>query len=593
MTLGDYLIKKAAEAAGDKPAHGTGIPSMKEWFKPYAHQAAAIDRLFANKGKMILAHEMGTGKTVTSIYGFEKLKHEGKAKKAIVIVPSGLRDNFAKNGIEKFTSSSWQAVGSSSEKAKKSGYIRPGEETDKDYTVISYSMFRRDPVGFMRRSGADTIIADEFHKTRNESATTFKALAIARSMATNFMGLTASLINNNPSEIATLLTLSEGRRDLSPKQFKRRYTQTIGFTRGFNDSKKKIVGMKNVGDLSDRTGTKIDYVQTKDLKGKTMPRKDTETVEVPMSKEQYRLYQLSLDKLGPVKKYITKKDPNITVRDAKLLFSQVSQARQLANSLASGRSDVSLAESARRTPKVNKLLNDTEAHLVERKDNKVVLYSNLVRGGVDVLAAGLKERGIPHSIFVGKGTEVGGGKVTAVSRQEGVQAYKSGKKRVIVISGAGAEGLDLKNSTAFMSLDGHFNPQRVLQAEGRARRLGGQEHRSLENRVVKVRRYQSTVPMSKRPGFFGKLVGKKTPQTTDQWMDNVASRKFKQQEQFYGAYKTKKHLYKYVDDKGETRYVYAKRPKKSPGLFSRFFSRKTTPEVSAVAPAQSPSVGQK
>ena len=108
MGLGDYLTKAAEEK---KPKHGTGIPALKSWFAPFPHQAAAVDRMFANKGKMILAHEMGTGKTVTSIYGFEKMRHEGKAKKAIVIVPSGLRDNFAKNGVEKFTNSSWQAVG--------------------------------------------------------------------------------------------------------------------------------------------------------------------------------------------------------------------------------------------------------------------------------------------------------------------------------------------------------------------------------------------------------------------------------------------------------------------------------------------------
>jgi len=587
VPLGDYLIKKAAEEAS-KPAHGTGIPSMKEWFKPYEHQAIAVDRLFANNGKMILAHEMGTGKTVTSIYGFEKMKHEGKAKKAIVLVPSGLRDNFVTNGIVKFTNSTWQAIGSYSEKSKKAGYIRPGEETGKDYTVVSYAMFRRDPIGFMKRTGADTIIADEFHKTRNEEARTYKALAAARQFAVNFMGLTASMINNRPSEIATLLTLSEGTRDMSPRQFKRRYTQTIGFTKGFNDSRKKVVGMKNVRELRQRTGTKIDYVETKDLKGKSMPRKETETVEVPMSKEQYRLYQLSLDKLGPVKKYITKRDANITVKDAKMLFAQISQARQLSNSLETGRSDISLAESAKRTPKVSKLLQDTKQHLEEGSDRKVVLYSNLVRGGVDVLSAGLKEMGIPHAMFVGKGTSVGGDKVTAISRQTGVKEYKAGKKRVIVLSGAGAEGLDLRDSTAFYSLDGHFNPQKVLQAEGRARRLGGQKHRSVEDRVVKVRRYQSVVPESAKPGFLGRMIGRTTPGTTDQWMDNVAKRKFQQQEKFYKAYKTKKHLYKYTDNNGKTRYVYAKRqaaPKKSPGLFSRFF-RKDKAEISPGQPGQ-------
>ena len=129
MSLGDYLLKSAAaeKTEGKKP-HGTGIPSMKEWFAPYPHQKRAIDRMFANKGKIILAHEMGTGKTAASIYGFERLRHEGKAKRALVVVPSGLRANFAEGGVQKFTTSSVQVIGSQSEVSKKSGYVRPGNE---------------------------------------------------------------------------------------------------------------------------------------------------------------------------------------------------------------------------------------------------------------------------------------------------------------------------------------------------------------------------------------------------------------------------------------------------------------------------------
>ena len=77
-------------------------------------------------------------------------------------------------------------------------------------------------------------------------------------------------------------------------------------------------------------------------------------------------------------------------------------------------------------------------------------------------------------------------------------------KRVIVISGAGAEGLDLKNATAFYALDGHFNPERILQAEVGARRLGGQSARPVEQRKVDVRRYQSTVPKSQKLWYFWK-----------------------------------------------------------------------------------------
>lgn len=582
---------KCAEEMAEKVQHGTGIPSMKEWFKPYEHQKKAIDRLYANKGKMILAHEMGTGKTATSIYGFERLKHEGKAKKALVVVPSGLRANFAENGVKKFTTSSVQVVGSGSEVAKKDGYVRPGSEGDSAYTIVSYAQFRRDPEGFMKRTGADTLILDEFHKTRNESASTFKAAVAARKYAVNFMGLTASLINNRPSEIASLMTISENNRDMSPKQFRRRFTKTVGTEKGFAGGKKKIRGYQRIEELKARTQPRIDYIETGDLKGKTMPKKNVRNVDVEMSPAQYQMYQLALDRLGPLKEHIIRRDPNVTVKDPDFLFTAISGARQVSNSMHMARSDITPAMSAEQTPKVKKLLDDTAKHLTEKPDNKVVLYSNLVRGGVDVLSAGLKARGIDHALFVGKGTEVGGNKVTALSRQNGVKDYQEGKKKVIVLSGAGAEGLDLKNSTAFYSLDGHFNPQRILQAEARARRLGGQAHRPEEARAVDVRRYRSTVPASEKPGWAAKkFLGKEAPQTTDEWMYGVAGRKFNQQKEFYTAFKKPtKYLYKYRNAKGEVQYVYPKQKKQSSskGFFGRLFgSKKPTSQTGQHAASQ-------
>ncbi len=579
MSLFEYITKQAKSEE-----HGTGIPSMKAWFKPYAHQKEAIDKLIDNNGKMILAHQMGTGKTVTSIYGFEKLKHKGKAKKALVVVPSGLRNNFASNGVAKFTDSSYQVVASSSEKGK-ANYARPDKiSPDKDYTIMSYAMFRRDPVGYMKKTGADTLILDEYHKVRNERSGVFKAAVEARPYAKNFIGLTASLINNHPSEIASLLTISEANRGMSPSQFKKAFTQTIGHTKSFSGKANKVVGLKNPEGFVKTVTPRVHYVTTEDLKGKTMPTKEVRDVKVPMSKDQYRLYQLALNKLGPMKKYITKKDENITVKDANQLFVQIAQARRLANSVHTGRKNVTPAQSAEITPKVKRVLDDTKQHLESKSDNKVVLYSNLIKGGIDVLSAGLTSRGIPHALFVGKGTEVGGNKVTSEVRQAGVKDFKAGDKRVIVISGAGAEGLDLKNATAFYALDGHFNPERILQAEARARRLGGQSARPVEQRKVDVRRYQSTVPDSEKPGVFGRMLGKKAPQTTDEWMYGVAGQKRTTSKQFYGAMqKPHKYIRKYRTASGEIRYVYPKdhQPKPRGGFMAKvknFFGSKRPTE---------------
>ena len=572
--LKEALSKKTKERRLDtRKTRGDGVPvSFKDWFKPFPHQLSAVKKLLGNDGSMVMAHEMGTGKTVTSIYGIELLKAKGKAGNALIVVPSGLRENYAKQGLEKFLNkASYQIVGSTSEKGRE-GYVRPNKiNPGKEYTIISYAMFRRDPEGILKRSGADTLVFDEFHKARNESTGVFKAAITVRSMVRNFMGLTASLVNNDPAEVASLLTISEGKRFLTPAQFKRRYSETVGYERGFAGGRKAVRAIKRHGELVTLVDPRVDYLPTEKLKKDSMPKKDVKFVDVPMSDDQYRLYQLALKKLGPVKEFITRKDPEVIVKDIdqKQVFALTSHARQIANSTHMGRK-MKPTISAEKTPKVKKILDDAVSHLKSTPDGKVVLYSNLIRGGVDVLSAGLKGRGVEHAMFVGKGTEVHGSKVTSKARDLGVKDFQEGKKKVIILSGAGAEGLNLPNATAFYALDGHFNPERIMQAEGRARRLGGQSHRLAKDRVVDVRRYRTTVPKSARPGFFGKLMGKKTPQTTDQWVYSTAKRKHMQNREFYQTIaKPHKYVRKYVDPRtGKTKYEY---PKKKPGFFSGLF----------------------
>ena len=43
---------------------------------------------------MIVAHDVGSGKTLSSIAKFEKMREKGLANKALVVTPASLRHNF-------------------------------------------------------------------------------------------------------------------------------------------------------------------------------------------------------------------------------------------------------------------------------------------------------------------------------------------------------------------------------------------------------------------------------------------------------------------------------------------------------------------
>ncbi len=523
---------------------------MRPKFKPYPHQKRAVDKLLANNGAIVMAHGTGSGKTFSAIYGHEKLRQSKRGSRALVVVPAGLKKNFS-DSITEFTTSSHQVVGAKGEK----GTIYPTDlRPGKTYTVVSYAMFRKAPVALVKATGADTLIFDEYHRARDPRGVTFKAAMQARAVTRNFMGLTGSVVNNDPSDVAPLLQVAARGKFMSKSQFKQRYKARIGKTQGFWGGKKFLATMKNLDDMSGRVSPHVDYISSDDL-GKDMPRKAVERVDVRMSPEQEKLYDYAMKKLNPITRYKIRKNLPVTQKEAAHIFTTIRQARQAANSMATMDKRITLKDSSEQTPKVKRLLDDTSDHLQKIPDAQVVLYSNLIKGGIDVLSAGLKARGIDHAVFVGKGRDIGGSKVTAQSRNTGVSQFKAGKKKVIIVSPAGAEGLDLKNATMFQSLDGHFNPERTLQAEARARRIKGLAHRKPKNRVVKVKRYFS---VKEEPSWAGKLFGKKRDATTDEWVHNVAKRKHTLNEQFRTAIKKpKKYKRRWRDFKtNEWRYEY-------------------------------------
>lgn len=540
---------------------GTGIPGLKPDFMPLPHQINAVRRLIENDGKMIMAHGVGTGKTASSLYGFQKLKQLGMGHKAIVIVPAGLRENYLESGVKRFTTEPGKIADHVSD-------IDPAAT----YNIMSYEAFSRDPTGALARSGADTMIADEFHRMRNGAGgSTYRALVAARHHCKNFLGLTGSILNNHPQELADLLRLSEDNPNLTERDFKDKFVRTTGHSLGFSGKPKKLVGIKNEAEFAKDVYPRVDYLETDDVPGNSMPKRVVNTVQVPMSEKQYTAYNLALKKLGPIADFIERRDENNAVKDSDRVFSQIMAARQIANSLAMGRKDISVEQSARQTPKVARIISDTQKHLAEKPDNQVVLYSNLVHGGVDVLSSGLDQAGIPHALFIGKGTEVGPNKVTDTTRQQGVNDYLAGKKRVIVLSGAGAEGLSLGNSTMFASLDNSWNPERILQAEARARRLGGQSQRAPQDRVVQVNRYEGVAAPSAQPNMFMRAFGAKAPRTTDEYVLDVAKNKINTNRAFTQVLKhPNKYLRKEVSPTtGHVRYVY-KEPDNQ-GLWGRIF----------------------
>ena len=483
---------------------------------PKPHQERFAQKLLA-QGSMVAAQGVGTGKTISSLLGFDRLRKAGKVHKVLVVTPAGLKKNYA-DSVSKFSTYSHQILGP---KGDKEGVYFDQLDPNKTVTVTSYEMFRRDPVGLVKRTGADMLILDEYHRAKDPGGSTYRAGMAARGLVKSFVGLTGSVVNNDPVDIVPLVNLAAGKQLMTPGEFNSRYKRRYARKRGFFGGEGYVMTLQRLPELKQRLSPYVDYISSEEL-GSAMPRRKVQEVNVEMSPEQRAYYDYAMKKVDPMTAWRIRRGLPVDQKEARHIFGMIQQARQAANSIGPFVKDLPLAEAAERTPKLKRIMDDVQEHLKSNDDGQAVVYSNLIRGGVDALTAGFKARGIDPAVFVGKGRELNGEKITAEIRNQGVSDYMAGKKKVIVVSPAGAEGLDLKNSTFFAGVDGHFNPERTHQAEARARRLNGLAHRSEDKRFVEVRRYASTYP---QPGWIGRMMGRKAEATTDQWITSVAKEK--------------------------------------------------------------------
>lgn len=476
--------------------------------------------------KMLLAHSVGSGKTLGGIAKFETLKEQGKAKKALVVVPAGLRNNFAEEGVGKFTNSTVNVIGTKAEVSKGLAGT-PNPETD--YNVVSYEMFRKNPELIMNTVGADTIIADEVQKIKNDGTSTLDSFNRVRDKYNNYIGLSGSLVSNKVSDLYNLVDVtSKGNHNLgaTKSEFEKTYLKRSNHPKynGVKPEKVPIVGFNHKKTLKKELSKYIDYVGYEDVKDiADMPNKVVKVKKVPLSRQQAKLYkQLVHDKPELRKLIENKRIETLGDEQAAKAFNAMIEARKLMNSQGSVVPGMSLRESAKKSPKTRKLLDDMERHLAETPDGQAILLSNMINGGIDVLEAGLKDRGYDYGKFIGKGNPG----VTEESRQQDVEDYKARKKRVMLISGAGAEGISLGDTTWEGVLDGHYNPERMNQMEARGVRSKGLKHRAPQDRNVMVNRYIATMPKK-----FGIIKSKlKTP---DEIIYEISDSKNKQNQLLY------------------------------------------------------------
>lgn len=502
------------------------ISALNPDVKLRPHQQEVVDAI-SKRRKAIIAHGTGTGKTLSSIASFENLRNEGKANRALIVVPSSLRDNYADN-IKRFTNSSYNIYGAKGDKSKT--YI--DEPSDSDYNIISYDMYRKNPEKIKELTGADTLIVDEVHKARNESSKTYESLSNYAGRYNNVITLTGSVVNNTPSDVSPLLDSTFGvENDM--------FGGRAGFEKNFIRENKKRNNRKgqistkydnkelvHKKQLAKMIGDKILYLPHSAVSGQ-MPAKIEETVKVPMSRTQKQLYMYTLDQMDPLTKKKILNNMPVSQKEMGGMFVKMLQARKVMTDPAQLHTPFLNKDPYEYSPKIRRAIDDLTKHLGSDPEHKAVVYGNLVSAQLDAYRKSLDNREIPYSTFMGVGNKGN----SPAERQQSLAEYMKGKNRVLLLSSAGAEGLDLKGSTMMQLLEGHYNPERIQQAEARVVRMG-----DTPKNPIQIKKYVSYM----KPNLMSRMTGGRGQTSADEYIYAVARRKDELNQRLRDVLDTKK-----------------------------------------------------
>jgi len=433
------------------------------------HQQRVVDRLQKSPG-LVVAHGLGTGKTLSSIAAAENEPGNIDA-----LVPASLVNNYLKE-VKKHTT---------------------GSHPKLNVKSLQGAVSRN------RVTPTDLLIVDEAHRARETSTKAFNFLK--NYPAAKRLLLTGTPVYNRPSDIAALVNIA-GQGKILPtdgefnKAFIKQPSQGLWGMMPWSPKEPKLKNTKYLKHVLDKW---VDYHQTN---GKDFPSKTEKTVSIEMSPEQTSLHDYAWNELPVWSRLRLRAGLLPTKKDLRDINAFQSQTRQL-----SGSTKKFFKEEEGTTPKVDRAITDLTESREKDKQHKAVVYSNYLDTLRDY-GKELTNRNIPYELLTGETSQK--------KRKQMVDDYNKDKLTTLLLSSAGGEGLDLKGTRQLQVLEPHWNEEKLDQVIGRAIRHGSHTHLPPEQRNVNIQRYL-TYP---RSGFIGRAFGRQRRGVEQVLADNAAAK---------------------------------------------------------------------
>ena len=456
------------------------------------HQKRVIEKLKASRG-LLVAHGVGSGKTLSSIAAADALGLPIEA-----IVPAPLVANYQKE-LEKHL-----------------------DEVPEDVRIRSYEKAVRD-----KNINLNALaIMDEAHRARNAGTMISKDVAGPVSRAKARLLLTGTPVYNQPYDVAMLLNTAAGAKILpdDPTVFRRTFVGEHVEKAPWHTRLKGHLLNHPIGDikypaLMNRQRliqAAKGYVDVHKGGGEGFPDREDYTHHVEMAPYQKEIYDFHTSAMPWYLNAKIQAGLPLNKSESKDLNAFQGALRQVANTPRPYVREMTDAEESEHSPKIQTMAKHLREMHARDKNFRGVVYSNYLDAGLRPMSRALRKAGIKHHLFTGE--------ISKKQRGEMVTDYNTGRVPVLLISGAGSEGLDLKGTKAIQIMEPHWNESRINQVIGRGIRYQSHAHLPKAERKVKVMRYQSKLPED-FADRAGRLLGMASKQSIEEYMTGVAKQK--------------------------------------------------------------------
>jgi N12 class adenine-specific DNA methylase/SAM-dependent methyltransferase len=122
------------------------LPGLALTFRPRPHQVAAVARMISEPA-VLLAHEVGAGKTAEMIMGVTELRRLGLVRKPAVVVPNHMLEQFAREWLQLYPQAKVMTAGQEDlQRDRRREFVARCATDTWDGIVMSRSAFERIPL---------------------------------------------------------------------------------------------------------------------------------------------------------------------------------------------------------------------------------------------------------------------------------------------------------------------------------------------------------------------------------------------------------------------------------------------------------------